>query len=116
MRVNMDSSVVSDPRFKMLGKALGVTWREALGSCFLVWLACYERREDMMPEDEIDVAAECEGFAKAMLRVGLAHPGELDGTIVIHGVDSRISFLNKQRSKGKAGGAKSGKARQKPEN
>lgn len=128
MRVNMDSSVVADPRFKLLGKRLGITWREALGSCFLVWLACYERRSEAMVADELDIAAECDGFASGMVSVGLARPeangeayashsaqaGAVNGStrLIVHGVKARIAFLEKQRTKGKTGGKRSGKARQ----
>jgi hypothetical protein len=109
MRVNMDSSIASDPRFKMLGKALGVTWREVIGSCFLVWLASYERRSERFSELEADTAAEIDGFAQALCDVGLAHA---DGAqIVLHGVTQRISFLARQRERGKRGGKRSGTTR-----
>ena len=110
MRVNMDSSIASDPRFKKLGRALGISWREAIGSCFLVWLACYERRAGEFPADEIDIAAEIDGFAEALVAVGLAHVVD-DALIALHGVDQRIEFLLKQAEKGRRGGnAKAKKA------
>lgn len=130
MRVNMDSSVASDPRFKMLGRILGVTWREAVGSCFLVWLTCYDRRSGRLTVAEVDIASEVDGFAEALVSVGLAHLEaereasasanakqdettleKLQRVVVIHGVDERIEFLNKQREKGSKGGKSSGKAR-----
>lgn len=109
MRVNMDSSIASDPRFKLLGKALGISWREAIGSCYLLWLACYERRSERFSEVEADASAEIDGFAKQLVAVGLAH---YDGAhVVIHGVCERIQFLRKQRIRGRTGGRKSGASR-----
>jgi hypothetical protein len=107
----MDSSVVSDPRFKLLGKRLGVSWRDALGTCFLVWLACYDRRSERMTPDEIDVAAETEAFASAMVSVGLAHYSADRKTVIVHGVTARIKFLKQQSARGKNGGKASGKNR-----
>lgn len=115
MRVNMDSSVVSDARFKKLSKLLGIAFEHGIGSCFMVWLTCYERRSEVMATDEVDLAAGIDGFASAMVQAGIAHEDE-PGFVLIHGVHTRIAFLKKQKSKGKAGGAKSGQVRQTREN
>ena len=111
MRVNMDSSVASDPRFKMLARKLGVDWKQAVGSCFLLWLASYDRRSERFTIIEADVAAEVDGFGLALIQVGLAHADGED--IVIHGVKARIKFLLKQAQKGRKGGVKSGVSRRK---
>ena len=108
MRVNMDSSIVSDPRFKLVAADLGRTWREVVGSCFLVWLACYERRSARLPIEEADLAAEINGFSAALSRRGLADIDVND--VVIHGVKARISFLNKQSALASRGGKSSGKS------
>lgn len=110
MRVNMDSSIVSDPRFKIVAKRLGVSWREVIGSCFLLWLAAYERRSKCFSKIEADIAAELDGFSNALCVVGLADDNK-DDTINVHGVDARISFLESQSRKGKKGGKNSGKSR-----
>ncbi len=107
----MDSSIATDPRFKLLGRALGVSWREAIGSCFLLWLACYERRSKCFRKVEADIAAELEGFADALLKVGLASPGGAADEVIVHGVEKRIEFLASQSKKGAIGGKKSGKSR-----
>jgi hypothetical protein len=109
MRVNVDSSVVSDPRFKLLGRALGLSWTDALGRCVLVWMVCYERRSVHLTRAEVDVSADHDGFAAALIAVGLAHA---DGdAIAIHGVEERIEFLVRQQEKGKSGGTRSGRKR-----
>ena len=110
MRVNMDSSIATDPRFKLLAKRLGITWREAIGSCFLLWLSCYDRRSKCFDKLEADVAAELDGFADALVASKLATDNG-DDTIDVHGVEKRIEFLKKQAKKGSAGGKKSGKSR-----
>jgi uncharacterized phage protein (TIGR02220 family) len=109
MRVNMDSSCASDPRFKLLGKALGISWREAIGSSFLVWLVCYDRRSEILSEAEIDIAAEISGFCSAFLECGLAE--KLDSGIQIKGVMERISFLSENSKRASKGGIESGKSR-----
>lgn len=109
MRVNMDSSVASDPRFKLVAAALGVKWTEVVGSSFLLWLACYERRSERLRKVEADVAAELSGFADALVAEGLADDCG-DGTIVVHGVTERIEFLKRQAERG----AKGGKSKKKP--
>lgn len=110
MRVNMDSSIVGDPRFKLVAADLGKSWREVVGSCFLVWLACYERRSERLEFDEADVAAELPGFAASLCRRGLADDLG-DNSIRVHGVSARIAFLLKQEKLGRKGGKASGKTR-----
>lgn len=107
----MDSSIATDPRFKLLGRALGVNWKEAIGSCYLLWLACYDRRSKCFAKVEADIAAELEGFADALLKVGLATRGDTADEIIVHGVEPRIVFLEKQVEKASKGGKKSGETR-----
>lgn len=105
MRVNMDGSVASDPRFKLVAAALGVPWTQVAGSCYCVWLTCYERRSKRLRKVEADVAAELSGFADALVAEKLATDCG-DGTIEIHGVEKRIAFLNAQAERGSKGGKK----------
>ena len=110
MRVNMDSSILTDPRFKMLAQELGISFREAIGSCFMLWMGCYERRSDCLSERLADASAEVKGFAKALVLVGLADEESAD-RFVIHGVRERIRFLGNQATRGRSGGLASGKSR-----
>lgn len=103
VRVNMDSSIANDPRFRLVARSLGVKFTEVIGSCFLVWLACYERRSERLRKVEADVAAGLEGFADALISEDLAD--EIDGEfIMIHGVKERIEFLSRQAERGAKGG------------
>ena len=101
----MDSSIVSDPAFKLVARSLGVHPREIYGACFLLWLACYERRSECLSKAEADACADLEHFAQALVDAQLAT--EDGDNIIVHGVVKRIQFLNKQREKGAAGGKKS---------
>lgn len=110
MRVNMDSSIVTEPSFKRVAKTLGVSWREVIGSCFLVWVAAYERRSERMSRMDIDIAAELDGFADALVAHDLAH--EIDEHDVhLRGVAKRIEFLERQAERGAKGGRNRGKRR-----
>jgi hypothetical protein len=113
MRVNVDSSVFSDPRFKIMGRLLKSSWKETIAECLMVWLVCYERRTERLSTEEIDIAADHVGFAEAMVTVGLA---DNDGTaVIVHGVVKRIQFLLAQSVKGKKGGTKTQANRPKPD-
>lgn len=106
----MDSSILADPAFKLVAADLDITFKEVIGCCFLLWLACYERRSKCFTKVEADIAAEQTGFADALIRRDLGD--EIDGDLIeIHGVDKRISFLEAQGKKGRKGGKSSGKSR-----
>ncbi len=111
MRVKLASSIATEPRFKLLGRELGKDWKQAVGSIFLVWLACYERRSVRLTIAEADIAAEHDGFAQALVRVGLAHSSSNGEQIVVHGVEQRIRFLIEQQERGAKGGKSSAKSR-----
>lgn len=112
MRVNMDSSIVFDPRFKMLAKSLGISLREVYGSCFLLWLHCYQSRSVRLAFAEADSAADVDGFAAGLVAVGLADDD--DGNqkaLTVHGVSERIRFLGVQKKSGGRGGRASAKSK-----
>jgi hypothetical protein len=114
MRVNMESSIAFDPRFKMLAKAVGVNLREVIGSCFMVWLNCYQNRSERLTSAEANASAEVDGFGEAMATCGLADDDGA-GCLTIHGVKQRIRFLNSQSVRGKKGGRASAKVRKQKE-
>lgn len=111
MRVSVDSQVVTDPRFKKLGRALGMSWHEALGRAYVVWLESYQRRQPVLTIEDIDALAERDGFGVAMVRAELAMHVS-DDRVRIRGVEARIEFLigQKERSvRGVAARAASGR-------
>ncbi len=113
MRVNMDSSIAFDPRFKMIAKSLGISLREVIGSCFLLWLHCYQSRSERLSVAQANASADVDGFAEAMIVAGLADEENVNGAVwlKVHGVKERIRFLTNQRSRGKAGGKASAKSK-----
>jgi uncharacterized phage protein (TIGR02220 family) len=110
VRVNMDSSIATDPRFRILERELGWNRREVAGACFYVWLACYERRSERLSEREANACADDERFCQAMIDVGLAHKTD-DDMIEFHGAQERIKFLREQAERGRKGGKTGGKSR-----
>jgi uncharacterized phage protein (TIGR02220 family) len=108
MRVNMDSSIVSDPRFKLVGMSLGIRHAEVIGCCYLLWLSCYERRSERYSIRLANACVDLSGFAEALIAEDLC-TDHGDGTMTVHGVEERIAFLKRQAEKG----AKGGKAKKK---
>jgi hypothetical protein len=109
----MDSSIASDPRFELVGERLGLELDAIIGKCFRLWLVCYERRSDTLRKREVDVAVKSKGFADALIAENLAD--DSGDEVVIHGVKSRIVFLQQQAERGRMGGEKGkGKPKRKP--
>jgi hypothetical protein len=109
MRVNVDSKAMKDPRFKRLGKALGVSWHEALGLCVEVWMYAYEQRSEFMKTEDVDAVVARDGFGAAMLKAELA---EVDrDRLRLRGVKKRIGYLTRQQESARAGGRASAASR-----
>jgi hypothetical protein len=102
MRVNVDSQALLDARFKRLARVLGIDWREALGRCVVVWMACYDAKDATMATADPDIVAELNGFGAALVASGLAD--DLGGDrLRIRGVADRIGFLERQRDRSRLG-------------
>lgn len=106
----MDSSIVSDPRFKLVGMSLGIRHAEVIGCCYLLWLACYERRSERLSIRLANACADLSGFAEALIAEELCTDCG-DGTMIVHGVEERIAFLKKQAERGAKGGKSKKKAK-----
>jgi len=107
VRVNMDESIASGVRFKVVAETLGVPRTQVIGACFLVWLECYNRRSERLTIAEANAQAELPAFAEAMIEAGLAHA--VDKSVDFHGVTERIEFLKAQALRGAKGGKHSRK-------
>ena len=103
VRVNIDSSVPSDPRFQRLAWETKLDLRHAVGCCYFVWLACYQRRTCSMSIVDVDVAANHPGFAHAMVACDLARSRGPE-RVIIAGVRERIKYLKRQSELGRRGG------------
>jgi len=102
MRVNVDSSALTDPRIRRLGLRLGMPWRQAFGHLISVWMLCYDRKSNTVSCEDADISAELEGFANAMVAADLAIAR--GDKIKVRGVDDRIAFLNRQKERAVKGG------------
>lgn len=69
-------------------------------------MVCYERREAVIPREDIEIAAELDGFTDALVGSELADLVD-ERDVYIRGVTERITFLEKQSERGQ----KSGRAR-----
>ena len=64
--VRIEQSVWTDPRFVILGRAIGVDAFGAIGRMAKIWAYCTERQTHHLTPDELDVLAAHEGYADAM--------------------------------------------------
>lgn len=109
-RMSIDDKFPRDPRVVRLGKALAWSRRETIGALIDVFQIAYDREIDVLPEADIDTAAERDGFTVAMIEVGLAERMR-GGGVRIKGAKSRIRYLTDKTEAGKLGGVKSGESR-----
>ena len=104
-RVNLDSEMRNDPRIRKLTRALGEHRLLVHGRLIEVWWLCYEGITDVLRAEDVDDAAELDGFAVAMVASRLAE--QLDaGHVRIVGAAKRIGYRLKQVDAGHRGGEK----------
>lgn len=104
MRVNVDDQALDEPRIKRMAKRLGCTRYEVLGRILHVWMLCYQRRSAVVDAVDIDITADLDGFAEAMVAEAMADRDDDAGAIYVRGVSERIGFLERQRERAKLGG------------
>lgn len=112
-RMSIDDSALRDPRVLRLAKRLGWSRRETIGALLDVWAVAYDRATDLLPQEDIDIAAECDTFACDMERVGLARlvmKGK-QPFVRLMGAAERVAYLASRQESGRRGGLKSGEAR-----
>jgi uncharacterized phage protein (TIGR02220 family) len=103
-RMSIDDKALRDPRVLRLAKRLGWSRRETLGALLDVWAVCYDRVASVLEVEDVDAAAELEGFAEHMGHVGLADL--VPEGAEIRGAHKRIRYLANQAERGRAGGRK----------
>lgn len=101
-RMSVDDSALRDPRVLRLAKKVGWSRRETLGALLDVWATCYDRASAFAEAEDIDATAQCDGFAAALCKVGLAD--DSPAGVRVRGVEDRIAFLKKQAELGRMGG------------
>lgn len=100
VRVNVDESALTDPRFRRLARYLAITFFEVIGRVVPVWMTAYNRRSATLTTEDVDIAADRDGFAAAMVRADLAEQVD-ELRVRVRGVTERIQFLMSQVSKAK---------------
>lgn len=110
-RMSIDDKLTRDPRAIMLGRIYGWRRQEAIGRLIDVFALTYDRVSDVLPLQEIDIAAEQEGFAESMVLVGLAERATTG--LRIKGAAERIGYLLDSKESGRIGGVRSGESRRK---
>lgn len=117
MRVNVDDQAINEPRIRRMARRLGqqhgryLHHSEVLGRLIMVWMLCYSRRSPSLRLDDIDITADLDGFADAMLAEEMADAIQGDGPayVRVRGVTERIAFLERQSERGRKGGKVAGK-------
>lgn len=101
-RVNLDGKVWKDPRTKRLAFAKRWSMRETVGTLAAIWDVAYDNKSPLMLRIDVDVIAECDGFADELVRVGFAD--EAGDSLRLCGIDERIGYLLAQAERGRNGG------------
>jgi uncharacterized phage protein (TIGR02220 family) len=108
-RMSIDDMFLRDPRVVLLARRLGISKYDARGRILEVFGLIYDRVDDVLAADVIDVATEIEGFAAHMIAVDLAE--QTRRGIRIKGAEERIEYLRKKQLAAIEGGRKSGESR-----
>jgi hypothetical protein len=114
MRVNVDSQVATDPRWRHFAELIGASLPQCVGMAVFVWFPCYDRTCSTLLKREVDICAQHAGFADAMVASHLAEEVDVHSVRIL-GVEERIKWLTKQRDNGKRGGRASAGKRKKRE-
>ncbi|HUS27571.1 MAG TPA: hypothetical protein VMZ53_03660 [Kofleriaceae bacterium] len=115
MRVNVDEQAINEPRIKRMARRLskrhdrGIHHTEVLGRLIGVWMLCYSRRSPVLRADDVDIAADLDGFAEAMITDEMADTTHAEDMIHVRGVSDRIAFLERQTERGRKGGRVAGR-------
>jgi hypothetical protein len=112
-RMSIDDLFLRDPRVRAMANALEWSKYEARGRLLDVFAVAYDRvdsgGEPILTPEEIDIAAEFDGLASAMMTHKLAV--QVRGGLYIKGSDERTKYLSTRESSGRLGGIKSGESR-----
>lgn len=102
-RVNLDDSVWTSTRVRRLARRRGWNMRETVGTLAAVWNEAYGAKSPNMSPEDVDTAAEADGFAADMVAERLAFERP-DGQVRLAGVEERIEYLIRQAERGRKGG------------
>lgn len=100
--MSVDDSALRDPRMLRLSKRLQWKPRETLGALLFVWAITYDRKHPIVPLEDVDSAADHDGFCAAMIAVGLAV--DTPEGVLVKGAIERIKYLDESVESGRRGG------------
>lgn len=102
-RMSVDDSILRSPGVLRIAKALGWHRHRVIGAILDVWAICYDRVTPVIGDPiDIDTAADHDGFALELVRVGLAT--ETPDGLLIRGAAERIRYLEGAEQSGRRGG------------
>jgi hypothetical protein len=104
-RLNLDEGSRHDPRILRLSRRTGEARQTTLGRLTDVWWLCLDRRSAVVEVEDVDTAAELDGFAALMVESRLADPAPGGDRIRVRGIEDRIGYLATQSERGRRGGA-----------
>ena len=108
MRINVEASVLVDPRYGVLAATLQIPKPEAIGRILAVWAECYRTQRYALPGRELDVAAGLTGFGAAMQDAGLARDDPAG--VYVCGTKGRLEWIAELRVRaGRGGKARTGR-------
>jgi hypothetical protein len=102
-RLNLDEGSRHDPRILRLSRRTGEARQTTLGRLTDVWWLCLDRRSAVVEVEDLETAAELDGFAAMMVECRLADPAPGD-RIRVRGIEDRIGYLATQSERGRRGG------------
>lgn len=108
--VRIEAKAWDDPRFDILGDALGIHRDLALITMARVWAHQTEECSPTLPAVIMDAVARMKGFADAVVEAGLAER-QADGLVRPRGTEGRIEWLVERRERAAGGRAVGGRAR-----
>ncbi|HKP08299.1 MAG TPA: hypothetical protein VJU58_13685 [Microbacterium sp.] len=107
--MSIDDKLLRDPRAVRLARRFGWRRQEAIGRLLDVYAVAYDREREVLSVEDVDIAAEQDGFADAMFEVDLAE--QVRTGVRIKGAAERIAYLAHKSEAGRIGGVKSGESR-----
>jgi hypothetical protein len=104
--IRVEEKALTDPRYAILGRLMGVDKFSARGRVEMLWSHCTEIKSYFLTSSVIDTLAECEGFSELICHPEVKLGEKTDSGIRIKGTRGRIEWLAKLRKSSEKGGEK----------
>lgn len=113
--VRVEQSAISDPRFELAAKRMGVSRHDILGRMMFIWEHCTEQQTYYLQPEVVDTIACFEGFSLIICDPIVSLAEATDKGVRIKGTKGRIEWLGRLRKGQKSGGkSRSKKAERNP--